>query len=203
MNKEIYDKLMDWALNHSGLNYYDQLYGDFLLDRDILIFPLPLFIFLILVGLTMFLEDRSEKEQNGQDKKKFETFSLVSFGVTVVTAISLAIGSVNTNLAAVDTSSLYLSQVYQSLSKNQQLYLSSKLDEHFLKQIGDKPFPNDYKADKLVKIDYIDFKNIAKDVAYVAGDDVLIKEYFKTDAILQDNYERLKSLYEKTHKIGH
>lgn len=45
MNKEIYDKLMDWALNHSGLNYYDQLYGDFLLDRDVLIFPLPLFIF--------------------------------------------------------------------------------------------------------------------------------------------------------------
>ena len=202
MNKEIYDKLMDWALNHSGLNYYDQLYGDFLLDRDVLIFPLPLFIFLILVGLTMFLEDRSEKEQDVQSKKKFETFSLVSFGVTAVTAISLAIGSVNTNLAAVDTSSLYLSQVYQSLSKNQQLYLSSKLDEHFLKQIGDKPFPNDYKADKLVKIDYIDFKNIAKDVAYVAGDDVLIKEYFKTDAILQDNYERLKSLYEKTHKIG-
>lgn len=202
MNKEIYDKLMDWALNHSGLNYYDQLYGDFLLDRDVLIFPLPLFIFLILVGLTMFLEDRSEREQDWQSKKKFETFSLVSFGVTAVTAISLAIGSVNTNLAAVDTSSLYLSQVYQSLSKNQQLYLSSKLDEHFLKQIGDKPFPNDYKADKLVKIDYIDFKNIAKDVAYVAGDDVLIKEYFKTDAILQDNYERLKSLYEKTHKIG-
>ena len=203
MNKEIYDKLMDWALNHSGLNYYDQLYGDFLLDRDILIFPLPLFIFLILVGLTMFLEDRSEKEQNGQDKKKFETFSLISFGVTAVTAISLAIGSVNTNLAAVDTSSLYLSQVYQSLSKNQQLYLSSKLDEHFLKQIGDKPFPNDYKADKLVKIDYIDFKNIAKDVAYIADDEVLIKDYFKTDAILQDNYERIKSLYEKTHKIGH
>lgn len=202
MDKQIYDNLMDWALNHSGLNYYDQLYGDFLLDRDILIFPLPLFIFLILVGLTMFLEDRSEKEQNGQDKKKFETFSLISFGVTAVTAISLAIGSVNTNLAAVDTSSLYLSQVYQSLSKNQQLYLSSKLDEHFLKQIGDKPFPNDYKADKLVKIDYIDFKNIAKDVAYIADDEVLIKDYFKTDAILQDNYERLKSLYEKTHKIG-
>lgn len=197
MNKEIYDKLMDWALNHSGLNYYDQLYGDFLLDRDVLIFPLPLFIFLILVGLTMFLEDRSEKEQDGQSKKKFEIFSLVSFGVTAVTVISLVIGSVNTNLAKVDTSSLYLSQVYQSLSKNQQLYLSSKLDEHFLKQIGDKPFPNDYKADKLVKIDYIDFKNIAKDVAYVADDDVLIKEYFKTDVILQDNYERIKSLYEK------
>lgn len=34
------------------------------------------------------------------------------------------------------------------------------------------------------------------------GDDVLIKEYFEKDAILQDNYERLKSLYEKTHKIG-
>lgn len=202
MNKEIYDKLMDWALNHSGLNYYDQLYGDFLLDRDVLIFPLPLFIFLILVGLTMFLEDRSEKEQDGQSKKKFETFSLVSFGVTAVTVISFAIGSVNTNLAKVDTSSLYLSQVYQSLSKNQQLYLSSKLDEHFLKQIGDKPFPNDYKADKVIKIDYIDFKNIAKDVAYIADDEVLIKDYFKTDAILQDNYERLKSLYEKTHKIG-
>ena len=202
MDKQIYDGLIDWAVNHSDLNYYDRLYGEFLLDREVLIFPLPLLIFLILVVVTMFLEDRSEKAQNGQDKKKFEIFSLVSFGVTAVTAISLAIASVNTNCAKVDTSSLYLSKIYQSLSKNQQLYLSSRLDEHFLKQIGDKPFPNDYKADKLVKIDYSDFKNIAKDVAYIAGDDVLIKEYFEKDVILQDNYERLKSLYEKIHKIG-
>lgn len=150
----------------------------------------------------MFLEDRSEKAQNGQDKKKFEIFSLVSFGVTAVTAISLAIASVNTNCAKVDTSSLYLSKVYQTLSPNQQIYLATKLDEHFLKQIGDNPLPEDYKSDKLVKIDYTDFKNIVKDVAYIAGNDVLLKEYFKTDAILQDNYERLKSLYEKTHKIG-
>ena len=87
-----------------------------------------------------------------------------------------------------------------SLSKNQQTYLAARLDEHFLKQIGDQSFPNDYRSDKLVKIDYIDFKDIAKDVAYIANDDVLIKEYFETDTILQDNYERIKSLYEKHSK---
>lgn len=198
MNKEIYDKLMDWAVNHSGLNYYDQLYGEFLFDRDVLIFPLPLFIFLILVGLTMFLEDRREKEQDGQSKKKFETFSLVSFGITAVTAISLAIGSLNTNTAKVDISSLYFSKAYLSLSKNQQTYFTSKLDEYFLKRIGNQPFPNDYKDGKLIKIDYADFKDIAKDVAYIANDDVLIKEYFETDTILQDNYGRLKSLHEQS-----
>lgn len=200
MDKQIYDGLIDWAVNHSDLNYYDRLYGEFLLDREVLIFPLPLLIFLILVVVTMFLEDRSEKAQNGQDKKKFEIFSLVSFGVTAVTAISLAIASVNTNCAKVDTSSLYLSKVYQTLSPNQQIYLATKLDEHFLKQIGDNPLPEDYKSDKLVKIDYTDFKNIVKDVAYIAGNDVLLKEYFKTDAILQDNYERIKLLYDKRHQ---
>lgn len=198
MNKQIYDGLIDWAVNHSGLDYYDRLYSEFLLDRDVLIFPLPLFIFLILVGLTMFLEDRREKEQNGQSKNKFETFSLVSFGITAVTAISLAIGSLNTNTAKVDISSLYFSKAYLSLSKNQQTYFTSKLDEYFLKQIGNQPFPNDYKDGKLIKIDYADFKDIAKDVAYVANDDVLIKEYFETDTILQDNYGRLKSLHEQS-----
>ena len=198
MNKEIYDKLMDWALNHSGLNYYDQLYGEFLLNKKVLILPLSLFILLVLAGLTMFFMDCYEKAQNEQDKNKFDKLSLVSFVITSVTAITFAFGSLYTNTAKVDTSSLYLSQVYQSLSQNQQLYLSSKLDEYFLKQIGNQPFPNDYKADKLIKIDYIDFKNIAKDVAYVADNDVLIKEYFETDTILQDNYGRLKSLYEKS-----
>ena len=68
----------------------------------------------------------------------------------------------------------------------------------FLKQIGNQPFPNDYRADKLIKIDYADFKNIAKDVAYIADNDVLIKEYFEIDTILQDNYGRLKSLHEQS-----
>lgn len=202
MDKQIYNGLIDWAVNHSGLNSYDKFYGEFLLNQKVLIFPLSLFILFLLAALTIFFIDRCEKASDEKNRNKFDILSLGSFIVAVITAITFAIGSVNTNLAKVDTSSLYLSQVYQSLSKNQQLYLSSKLDEHFLKQIGDKPFPNDYKADKLIKIDYIDFKNIAKDVAYVAGDDVLIKEYFETDVILQDNYEHLKSLYEKTHKIG-
>lgn len=198
MNKEIYDKLMDWALNHSGLNYYDQLYGEFLLGRKILIFPLPLFILLVLAGLIMFFMDCYERAQNAQDKKKFDIFSLISFIITIITAITFALGSLNTNTAKVDTSSLYLSQVYQSLSQNQQLYLSSKLDEYFLKQIGNQPFPNDYKDGKLIKIDYADFKDIATDVAYIADNDVLIKEYFETDTILQDNYGRLKLLHEQS-----
>lgn len=45
MDKQIYDGLIDWAVNHSDLNYYDRLYGEFLLDREVLIFPLPLLIF--------------------------------------------------------------------------------------------------------------------------------------------------------------
>ena len=202
MNKEIYDKLMDWAVNYSDLNYYDRLYGEFLLDRKVLIFPLSIFILFLLAALIIFFIDRCEKASDAKNKNKFDILSFVSFVVTVITAITFAFGSLNTNTAKVDTSSLYLSKVYLSLSKNQQTYLAAKLDEHFLKQIGEQSFPNDYRSDKLVKIDYSDFKNIAKDVAYVAGDDVLIKEYFEKDAILQDNYERLKSLYEKTHKIG-
>ena len=200
MNKEIYDKLMDWALSHSGLNYYDQLYGEFLLDREVLIFPLSLFILFLLVALTIFFTDRCEKASDAKNKNKFDILSFVSFVVTIITAITFAFGSLNTNTAKVDTSSLYLSKIYQSLSPNQQIYLTSKLDEHFLKQIGEQSFPNDYRSDKLVKIDYSDFKNIAKDVAYIAGNDVLIKEYFETDAILRDNYERIKSLYEKHSK---
>lgn len=199
MNNQIYDKLMDWAANHSGLNYYDQLYGEFLLNREVLIFPLSLFIFFVLCGLTMFLADHCEKSKSEQAKNKFEIFSGLSFGVTIITAIIFANGSLNTNTAKVDTSSLYLSEAYLFLTKNQQLYLSSKLDEHFLKQIGDKSFPNNYRSDKLRKINYIDFKNIAKDTAYIAGDDDLIKEYFGIDAILQDNYERLKLLYNNEH----
>lgn len=199
MNNQIYDKLMDWAANHSGLNYYDQLYSEFLLNREILTFPLSLFIFFVLCGLTMFLADHCEKSKSEQAKNKFEIFSGLSFGVTIITAIIFANGSLNTNTAKVDISSLYLSEAYLSLTKNQQLYLSSKLDEHFLKQIGDKEFPNNYKTDKLTKINYIDFKNIAKDTAYIAGDDDLIKEYFGIDAILQDNYERLKLLYNNEH----
>ena len=197
MNKEIYNNLMDWALNHSGLNYYDQLYSEFLLDRDVLIFPLPLFILLILAGLTMFFTE-CYNSANTQDRKKFDIFSVVSFVITTITAITFLSGSLNTNFASVDTSSLYLSKTYLSLSKNQQTYLTSKLDEYFLKQIGNQPFPNDYRADKLIKIDYADFKNIAKDVAYIADNDVLIKEYFETDTILQDNYGRLKSLHEQS-----
>ena len=135
-----------------------------------------------------------------KNKNRFDILSFVSFIVTVITAITFAFGSLNTNFAKVDTSSLYLSKVYQTLSPNQQIYLATKLDEHFLKQIGDNPLPEDYKSDKLVKIDYIDFKNIVKDVAYIAGNDVLLKEYFKTDAILQDNYERIKLLYDKRHQ---
>lgn len=202
MNKEIYDKLMDWAVNYSDLNYYDRLYGEFLLDRNVLIFPLSLFILFLLAALIIFFIDRCEKASDAKNKNKFDILSFVSFVVTVITAITFAFGSLNTNTAKVDTSSLYLSKVYLSLSKNQQTYLAAKLDEHFLKQIGEQSFPNDYRSDKLVKIDYSDFKNIAKDVAYIAGDDVLIKEYFEKDVILQDNYERLKSLYEKIHKIG-
>ena len=197
MDKQIYDGLMDWALNHSGLNYYDQLYGELLLDRKILILPLSLFILLILVGLTMFFMDRYEKAQNEQEKNKFNKLSFVLFVFTTITTITFAFGSLYTNTAKVDTSSLYLSKAYLSLSKNQQTYLTSKLDEHFLKQIGGQSFPNDYRSEKLVKIDYIDFRNIVKDVSYIADDDVLIKEYFETDTILQDNYERIKSLYEK------
>jgi len=135
-----------------------------------------------------------------KNKNRFDILSFVSFIVTVITAITFAFGSLETNFAKVDTSSLYLSKVYQSLSPNQQIYLETKLDEHFLKQIGDKPIPEDYKSDELIKIYYIDFKNIAKDVAYIAGNDVLLKEYFKTDAILQDNYERIKLLYDKRHQ---
>lgn len=198
MDKQVYDKLLDWAANHSDLNYYDQLYGEFLLNREILIFPLSLFIFFVLCGLTMFLADHCEKSKSEQAKNKFEIFSGLSFGVTIITAIIFANGSLNTNTAKVDTSSLYLSEAYLFLTKNQQLYLSSKLDEHFLKQIGDKPFPDNYRSDKLRKINYIDFKNIAKDTAYIDGDD-LIKEYFGIDAILQDNYERLKLLYNNEH----
>ena len=200
MDKQIYNGLIDWAVNHSGLNSYDKFYGEFLLNQKVLIFPLSLFILFLLAALIIFFIDRCEKASDAKNKNKFDILSFVSFVVTVITAITFAFGSLNTNTAKVDTSSLYLSKVYQSLSKNQQLYLSSKLDEHFLKQIGDKPFPNDYKADKLIKIDYIDFKNIANDVAYIADDEVLIKDYFKTDAILQDNYERIKSLYEKHSK---
>lgn len=202
MDKQIYDGLIDWAVNHSDLDYYDRLYSEFLLDREVLIFPLPLFILFLLVALTMFFTDRCEKASDAKNKNRFDILSFVSFIVTVITAITFAFGSLNTNFAKVDTSSLYLSKVYQSLSPNQQIYLTSQLDEYFFKQIGEQSFPNDYRSDKLVKIDYSDFKNIAKDVAYVAGDDVLIKEYFEKDAILRDNYERLKSLYEKTHKIG-
>lgn len=199
MNNQIYDKLMDWAANHSGLNYYDQLYSEFLLNREVLIFPLSLFIFFVLCGWTTFCGDCYEKAKNEQEKNKLNIFYRVSFGVTIITAIIFANGSLNTNTAKVDISSLYLSEAYLSLTKNQQLYLSSKLDEHFLKQIGDKEFPNNYKTDKLTKINYIDFKNIAKDVAYIARDYDLIKEYFGIDAILQDNYERLKLLYNNEH----
>lgn len=202
MDKQIYDGLIDWATNHSGLNSYDQIYGEFLLNKKVLIFPLPLFILFLLVALTIFFTDRCEKASDEKNRNKFDILSLGSFIVAVITAITFAFGSFETNSAKVDTSSLYLSKVYQSLSPNQQIYLTSQLDEYFFKQIGEQSFPNDYRSDKLVKIDYSDFKNIAKDVAYVAGDDVLIKEYFEKDAILRDNYERLKSLYEKTHKIG-
>ena len=176
------------------------MYGEFLLDREVLIFPLSLFILFLLVALTIFFTDRCEKASDAKNKNKFDILSFVSFVVTIITAITFAFGSLNTNTAKVDTSSLYLSKIYQSLSPNQQIYLTSKLDEHFLKQIGEQSFPNDYRSDKLVKIDYSDFKNIAKDVAYIAGNDVLIKEYFETDAILRDNYERIKSLYEKHSK---
>lgn len=79
-------------------------------------------------------------------------------------------------------------------------WINKFMRDYFLKQIGDTPLPEDYKSDKLVKINYIDFINIAKDVDYIAGNDVLLKEYFKTDVILQDNYERIKSLYEKHSK---
>lgn len=200
MDNQIYDGLIDWAANHSGLNSYDKFYGEFLLNQKVLIFPLSLFILFILAALTIFFIDRCEKASDAKKQKKFDILSLWSFIVAVITAITFAVGSLNTNTAKVDTSSLYLSKVYLSLSKNQQTYLASKLDEHFLKQIGDQSFPNDYRADKLVKVDYIDFKNIAKDVAYIAGNDILIKEYFETDAILQDNYERIKSLYERYSK---
>lgn len=200
MDKQIYEGLIDWATNHSGLNSYDQIYGEFLLNKKVLIFPLPLFILFLLVALTMFFTDRCEKAVDAKNKNKFDILSFVSFIVTIITAITFAFGSLNTNFAKVDTSSLYLSKTYQSLSPSQQVYLSTKLDEHFLKQIGDKPIPEDYKSDELIKIDYIDFKNIAKDVAYIVGNDVLIKEYFKTDAILQDNYERIKLLYDKRHQ---
>lgn len=200
MDKQIYDGLIDWAVNHSDLDYYDRLYGEFLLDREVLIFPLSLFILFLLVALTIFFADRCEKASAPKNKNKFDILSFVSFIVTVITAITFAFGSLNTNFAKVDTSSLYLSKVYQTLSPNQQIYLATKLDEHFLKQIGDNPLPEDYKSDKLVKIDYTDFKNIVKDVAYIAGNDVLLKEYFKTDAILQDNYERIKLLYDKRHQ---
>lgn len=192
MDKQIYDGLIDWATNHSGLNFYDQIYGEFLLNKKVLIFPLPLFI--------LFLTDRCEKASDAKNKNKFDILSFGAFILTVITAITFAFGSLETNFAKVDTSSLYLSKVYQSLSPNQQIYLSTKLDEHFLKQIGDTPLPEDYKSDKLVKINYIDFINIAKDVAYIAGNDVLLKEYFKTDVILQDNYERIKLLYDKRHQ---
>lgn len=197
MDKQIYDRLIDWAVSHSGLDYYDRLYGEFLLNQKVLIFPLSLFIFFLLVALTIFFIVCCEKASDAKNQKKFDILSLWSFIVAVITAITFAVGSFNTNTAEVDTSSLYLSKAYLSLSKNQQTYLASKLDEHFLKQIGDQSFPNDYRSDKLVKIDYIDFKNIAKDVAYIAGNDVLIKEYFEIDAILQDNYGRIKSLYEQ------
>lgn len=200
MDKQIYDGLIDWAVNHSDLDYYDRLYSEFLLDREVLIFPLPLFILFLLVALTMFFTDRCEKASDAKNKNRFDILSFVSFIVTVITAITFAFGSLNTNFAKVDTSSLYLSKVYQTLSPNQQIYLATKLDEHFLKQIGDTPLPEDYKSDKLVKINYIDFINIAKDVAYIAGNDVLLKEYFKTDVILQDNYERIKLLYDKRHQ---
>lgn len=200
MDKQIYDGLIDWAVNHSDLDYYDRLYSEFLLDREVLIFPLPLFILFLLVALTMFFTYRCEKASDAKNKNRFDILSFVSFIVTVITAITFAFGSLNTNFAKVDTSSLYLSKVYQTLSPNQQIYLATKLDEHFLKQIGDTPLPEDYKSDKLVKINYIDFINIAKDVAYIAGNDVLLKEYFKTDVILQDNYERIKLLYDKRHQ---
>lgn len=200
MDKQIYEGLIDWATNHSGLNSYDQIYGEFLLNKKVLIFPLPLFILFLLVALTIFLTDRCEKASDAKNKNKFDILSFGSFILTVITAITFVFGSLETNFAKVDTSSLYLSKVYQSLSPNQQIYLSTKLDEHFLKQIGDTPLPEDYKSDKLVKINYINFINIAKDVAYIAGNDVLLKEYFKTDAILQDNYERIKLLYDKRHQ---
>ena len=200
MDKQIYDGLIDWAVNHSGLNSYDKFYGEFLLNQKVLIFPLSLFILFLLAALTIFFIDRCEKASDAISKNKFDILSLGSFIVAVITAITFAFGSVDTNFAKVDTSSLYLSQVYQSLSPNQQIYLTSKLDEHFLKQIGNTPLPEDYKSDQLVKIDYIDFINIAKDVAYIAGNDVLLKEYFKTDVILQDNYERIKLLYDKRHQ---
>lgn len=197
MDKQIYNRLIDWAVNHSGLNSYDKFYGEFLLNQKVLIFPLSLFILFLLAALTIFFIDRCEKASDEKNRNKFDILSLGSFIVAVITAITFAFGSFETNSAKVDTSSLHLSKVYQSLSPNQQIYLTSKLDEYFLKQIGEQSFPNDYRSDKLVKIDYSDFKNIAKDVAYVAGDDVLIKEYFEKDAILRDNYERIKSLYEK------
>lgn len=200
MDKQIYSGLIDWAANHSDLNSYDKFYGEFLLNQKVLIFPLSLFILFLLAALTIFFIDRCEKASDAKNQKKFDILSLWSFIVAVITAITFAFGSLNTNTAKVDTSSLYLSKAYLSLSKNQQTYLAARLDEHFLKQIGDQSFPNDYRSDKLVKIDYIDFKDIAKDVAYIANDDVLIKEYFETDTILQDNYERIKSLYEKHSK---
>ena len=172
MDKQIYDGLIDWAVNHSDLDYYDRLYSEFLLDREVLIFPLPLFILFLLVALTMFFTDRCEKASDAKNKNRFDILSFVSFIVTVITAITFAFGSLNTNFAKVDTSSLYLSKVYQTLSPNQQIYLATKLDEHFLKQIGDTPLPEDYKSDKLVKINYIDFKIIMSALNYFMTKDI-------------------------------
>ena len=66
MNKEIYDKLMDWAVNYSDLNYYERLYGEFLLDRKVLIFPLSLFILFLLAALIIFFIDRCEKASDAK-----------------------------------------------------------------------------------------------------------------------------------------